>query len=100
LPSATQNAAYTTSFTPSGGVGPYTITLDGTSAVLPAGLTFNATTASTTAATITGTPTAAATTSSIIVDVTDSEVPPVTTKFTYSLTVGLACGTGSESLLT
>ena len=99
LPNATQNAVYTTSLTPSGGVGPYTITLDGTSAVLPAGLNFNGTTASTTAATITGTPTVIATTSGIIVDVTDSEAAPVTTKFTYSLTVGLACGTGSESLL-
>jgi hypothetical protein len=99
LPSATQNAAYSTSLTPSGGIGPYTITLDGTSVALPAGLTFNATTASTTAATITGTPTALATTSGIIVDVTDSEVPAVTAKFTYSLTVALACGTGSESLL-
>jgi hypothetical protein len=100
LPNATQNAAYTTSLTPSGGVGPYSITLDGTSAVLPAGLTFNATTAATTAATITGTSTVLGTTSGIIVDVTDSEAPPVTTKFTYSLTVALACGTGSESLLT
>jgi hypothetical protein len=99
LPNATQNAAYTTSLTPSGGVGPYTITLDGASAVLPAGLTFTGTTASTTAATITGTPTAIATTSGIVVDVTDSETTPVTTKFTYSLTVAPACGTGSEALL-
>ena len=99
LPNATQNAAYTTSFTPSGGVGPYSIALDGTSVVLPAGLNFNSTVASTAAATITGTPTVLGTTSGIIVDVTDSEAPPVTTKFTYSLTVALACGTGSESLL-
>ena len=99
LPKATQSAAYSTSFTPSGGIGPYTITLDGSSAVLPAGLTFNATAASTTAATITGTPTAVATTSGIIVDVTDSETVPVTTKVTYSLTVAPACGTGSEALL-
>jgi Putative Ig domain len=99
LPNATQNAAYTTSLTPSGGVGPYTITLDGTSAVLPAGLTFNGTIASTTAATITGTPTAIATTSGIVVDVTDSEAPAVTTKSTYSLMVVVPCGSGSESLL-
>jgi large repetitive protein len=99
LPNATQNAAYTTSLTPSGGVGPYTIALDGTSAALPTGLTFNATTASTTAATITGTPTVLGTTSGIIVDVTDSESPAVTTKFTYSLAVVVPCGTGSESLL-
>jgi hypothetical protein len=100
LPTATQNAAYTTSLTPSGGVPPYTMALDGTSAVLPAGLNFNGTTASTTAATITGTPTVLGTTSGIIVDVTDSENPVVTKQFNYSLTVSVACGTGSESKLT
>jgi hypothetical protein len=99
LPNATQNAAYTTSFTPSGGVGPYTIAMDGTSAALPTGLNFNGTTASTAAATITGTPTVLGTTSGIIVDVTDSEAPAVTTKVTYSLTVVVPCGSGSESLL-
>jgi len=100
LPNATQNATYTASLTPSGGVGPYSIALDGTSAALPAGLTFNPTTASTAAATITGTPTALGTTTGIIVDVTDSESPtPVTTQFTYSLTVVVPCGSGSESLL-
>lgn len=96
LPNATQNAAYTTSLTPSGGVGPYTIT---SSATLPAGLTFNPTSASTAAATITGTPTALGTTTGIVVDVTDSESPAVTTPFTYSLTVVVPCGSGSESLL-
>jgi large repetitive protein len=99
LPNATQNAAYTGSLTPSGGVGPYSIALDGTSAAMPAGLTFNSTTASTAAATITGTPTVLGTTSGIIVDVTDSESPAVTTQFTYSLTVVVPCGSGSESLL-
>jgi hypothetical protein len=34
------------------------------------------------------------------VNVTDSESPAVTQKFTYSLTVVLPCGSGSESLLT
>jgi len=100
LPNATQSAAYTTSLTPSGGVGPYTISLDSTSAALPSALTFNSTSATTTAATITGTPAATGTTSGIIVDVTDSESPAVTQKFTYSLTVVLPCGSGSESLLT
>jgi large repetitive protein len=99
LPNATQNAAYSASLTPSGGVGPYSIALDGTSAAMPTGLTFNSTTASTAAATITGTPTVLGTTSNIIVDVTDSEAPAVTTKFTYSLTVVVPCGSGSESLL-
>ena len=100
LPNATQNSAYSASLTPSGGVGPYSIALDGTSAAMPTGLTFNSTTASTAAATITGTPTVLGTTSNIIVDVTDSESPAVTQKFTYSLTVAVPCGTGSESLLT
>ena len=99
LPDATQNVAYTTSLTPSGGVGPYTITLDGTSAAMPAGLTFTGTSASTSAATIAGTPTVLATTPGIIVDVTDSENPAVQTQFTYSLAVVLACGSGSENLL-
>ena len=99
LPSATQNAAYTTSLTPSGGAGPYTITLDGSSAALPSPLSFNGTSASAAAATITGTPTATSTTTGIIVDVTDSESPAVTQKFTYSLAVVVPCGSGSESLL-
>jgi hypothetical protein len=99
LPNATQSAAYTTSLTPSGGVGPYTISLDSTSAALPSALTFNSTSATTAAATITGTPSATGTTSGIIVDVTDSESPAVTQQFTYSLTVVLPCGSGSELLL-
>jgi hypothetical protein len=99
LPNATQNAAYSASLTPSGGVGPYTVALDSTSAAMPTGLTFTPTTASTAAATITGTPTVLGTTSGIIVDVTDSESPAVTTTFTYSLAVVVPCGTGSESLL-
>jgi hypothetical protein len=99
LPTATQNAPYTTSLTPSGGVGPYSIGLDSTSTALPSALTFNSTSATTAAATITGTPAAVGTTSGIIVDVTDSESPAVTQKFTYSLTVVLPCGSGSESLL-
>lgn len=99
LPNATQNAAYTTSITPSGGIGPYSITLDPTSTALPAGLTFNATVASAAAATITGTPTTVGNTTGIIVDVVDSESPAVTTQVTYSLSVVVPCGTGSESLL-
>jgi hypothetical protein len=99
LPNATQNAAYSTSITPSGGVPPYSIAPDSTSPALPAGLTFTTTTASTAAATITGTPTVLGTTSGIIVDVTDSESPAVTKQFTYSLTVVVPCGSGSESKL-
>src|ERR1700687_764076 len=72
LPNATQSAAYTTSLTPSGGVGPYSISLDSASAALPAGLNFNSTAVTTTAATITGTPSGTGTTSGIIVDVTAS----------------------------
>jgi large repetitive protein len=98
LPSGTVSIAYTTTFTASGGVPPYTFSLDGSSAALPSPLQFNAGPP----ATITGTPTATSTTTGIIVDVTDSEVPPVTVKMTYSLTINsatAACGSGSESLL-
>ena len=96
LPNGTQGNSYTTAVTASGGVPPYTFTLDGASAALPAGLGFSATA---TQATISGTPTATGTTPGIIVDVTDSESPAVTAQHTYSLAIVPACGTGSESLL-
>jgi hypothetical protein len=97
LPNGTQGIAYTTAITASGGVPPYTFTLDGASSAVPAGLGFSATA---TQATISGTPTATGTTSGIIVDVTDSESPTVTVKQTYSLAIVPNCGTGSDGLLT
>jgi hypothetical protein len=96
LPNATQGSAYTQSISATGGVPPYTFTLDQSSVALPAGLTFAATP---TGATISGTPTAAGTTSGIIVDVTDSSQGAIPVQVTYSLTVSPACGTGSESLI-
>ncbi len=99
LPTATVGTAYTQSFTPVGGVGPYTITEAG---ALPAGVTFTGTAASNAAATLAGTPTASGTFNSIVVTVKDSETPAVSKQFTYTLTVNsnaAACGSGSESLL-
>ena len=99
LPAGTVNTAYTTNITATGGVSPYTFSLDAASTPLPAGLMFSATA---TQGTISGTPTTAATTNGIIVDVKDSESPPVTVKATYSITINAAsaCTTGgSESLL-
>jgi hypothetical protein len=100
LPSGTVNAAYNATITASGGVPPYTFSLDATSAALPANLTFNPGSPS---ATITGTPAATGTTSGIIVDVKDSEATPMTNQVTFSLTinaVSAACVEGgSESLL-
>jgi hypothetical protein len=99
LPAATQGTAYTQSFTPSGGVGPYTITEAG---ALPASVTFAGTAASSAAATLAGTPTASGTFNSIVVTVKDSETPAVSKQFTYTLVVNTnaaACGSGSESEL-
>ena len=99
LSNGSQGMAYSASITATGGVSPYTIKLDPTSAALPAGLTFGA---AANQGTITGTPTATGTTTGIIVDVTDSESPAVTIKATYSLTINAstaACPSGGESVL-
>ncbi len=99
LPAATQGTAYTQSFTPSGGVGPYTITEAG---ALPTGVTFTGTAASNGTATLAGTPTVSGAFNSIVVTVKDSETPAVSKQFTYTLTVNAnaaACGSGSESEL-
>ena len=87
LPNGSQNTAYSTNITATGGLTPYTLSLDATSAALPAGLTFAS---NNTTGTISGTPTATGTTTGIIVDVKDSEQPPVTQKVTYSITINAA----------
>jgi hypothetical protein len=99
LPNGTVNTAYNATITASGGVPPYTFSLDVTSTPLPANLTFNPGSPS---ATITGTPAATGTTNNIVVDVKDSETVPMTKQITFSITVNaanVACGSGSESLL-
>lgn len=84
LPNGTVSTAYSVNITATGGVSPYTFSLDAASSALPAGLSFAA---NSTTATISGTPTTAATTNNIIVDVKDSEQPAVTQKMTYSISI-------------
>jgi hypothetical protein len=100
LPNGTVRTAYSASVTATGGIAPYTFALDSASTALPSGLSFSS---NGTGGVISGTPITAGTTSNIVVDVTDSEQPPVTQKATYSLMINpssLACVTGgSESLL-
>ncbi len=99
LPTGTVNSSYNATITASGGVPPYTFTMDAASSALPANLVFNPGTPS---ATITGTPTATGTTNNIVIDVKDSEATPMTAQMTFSITVNAvsaACGTGSESFL-
>src|SRR4029077_17746274 len=99
LPNGTVNTAYNATITASGGVPPYTFSLDVTSNPLPANLTFNPGSPS---APITGTPAATGTTNNIVVDVKDSETVPMTKQITFSITVNaanIACGTGSDTLL-
>jgi hypothetical protein len=87
LPNGTVNISYSVNITATGGVSPYTFSLDAASSALPAGLSFSS---NSTTATISGTPTAAATTNNIIIDVKDSEQPAVTQKITYSITISAA----------
>jgi len=106
LPSGTQNTNYSATISASGGVPPYTFVLDTNSSVLPANLSFSQSNPgqNNNTGVFSGTPTATGTTNNIIVDITDSEQPPVIQKVTYSLSINSAdpcagAGTGSESLL-
>jgi putative Ig domain-containing protein len=87
LPNGTVNVSYSVNITATGGVSPYTFSLDASSSALPAGLSFAS---NSTTATISGTPTTAAATNNIIIDVKDSEHPAVTQKMTYSITISAA----------
>lgn len=92
LPSGAQNTSYNTSISATGGIQPYTFSLDSSSAALPTGLSLTNSHpgASNNTGVISGTPTTTGTTSGIIVDATDSNVPPTTIKVTYSLQVNSA----------
>ena len=87
LPNGTVSTAYSVNITATGGVSPYTFSLDASSSGLPAGLSFAL---NSTKATISGTPTTAGTTNNIIIDVKDSEQPAVVQKMTYSITINAA----------
>lgn len=84
LPNGTVSTSYSVNIAATGGVSPYTFSLDAASSALPAGLNFAS---NSTKATISGTPTTAGTTNNIIVDVRDSEQPAATQKITYSITI-------------
>jgi len=102
LPNGTQSTSYSTTISATGGVQPYTFSLDSTSAALPAGLALTQSNPgqSNNTGVISGTPTTTGTTTGIIVDVTDSNVPATTIKATYSLTISMSsCGSGQESML-
>jgi hypothetical protein len=91
LPAGTTGAAYNTSLQATGGVQPYTWSL--VSGQLPAGLTFG------TNGLISGVPVVAETNpAQFEVEVTDSEVSPVTT-LPQTFTIAIGAGTNSDSLL-
>lgn len=99
LPAGTVGVSYNQTITASGGVSPYTFSLDPASNPLPPSLTF---TAGSNQATITGTPTTAGTYDGILIDAQDSESPALSTQKSYSITIytpTAACGAGNESLL-
>ena len=73
---------YHSSISVTGGVGPYTFTLDSASTPLPAGLSLTAAPGA-----IFGIPTATGPADNIIVDAADSQIPPATATMTYSLTI-------------
>jgi len=99
LPSGTVNGSYSETVSASGGVSPYTFSLDNTSSALPPGLSLSS------AGVISGTPTTVGTYPNIVVDVKDSEATPVTKQATYSIIINSSAAnctgapTGNESML-
>lgn len=89
LPSGQTASPYSASLSASGGIPPYAWAI--TSGQLPPGLHFNAATGA-----ITGTP-MLVTTSTFTVQVSDSEVTPVTLSTPYSISI--AAGTSNDSLI-
>ncbi|MGB4784645.1 MAG: putative Ig domain-containing protein [Candidatus Acidiferrum sp.] len=87
LPNGAFNTAYNATISATGGIAPYTFSLDAASSPLPAGLTL---TNSNNQGVLSGTPTTAGTTNNIIIDVKDSEQPAVIQKMTYSITISAA----------
>jgi hypothetical protein len=85
LPNGAFNTSYNTTISATGGIAPYTFSLDTTSSPLPAGL---ALTNSNNQGVISGTPTTAGVFTNIIVNVHDSQTPTAaTTTMTYTLTI-------------
>jgi len=75
---------YSATISATGGIAPYTFSLNGASSPLPAGLGFSS---SNNQGLISGTPTAVGTFTNIIVDVHDSQGVPATAQQTFTLTV-------------
>ena len=85
LPNGAYNTAYSATISATGGVAPYTFSLDAASSPLPAGL---ALTTSNNQGVISGTPTTAGTFTNIIVDAHDSQAPTAgKASKTFTLTI-------------
>jgi hypothetical protein len=97
LPAGTHNSSYNATISAVGGTAPYTFSLDGASAPLPAGLAIST---SNNQGVISGTPTTAGTFTNIIVDVTDSTAAVAKATYTLTITVPtpLAIAPSSSSL--
>jgi hypothetical protein len=84
LPQGNLNVVYSATISATGGIAPYTFSLDGTSSPLPASLGFSS---GSNQGLISGTPTVVGTFTNIIVDVHDSQGTPATAQQTFTLTV-------------
>src|SRR6266403_4878819 len=84
LPQGNLSVVYSATISATGGIAPYTFSLDGTSSPLPASLGFSS---GSNQGLISGTPTVVGTFTNIIVDVQDSQGTPATAQQTFTLTV-------------